>query len=265
MAKKKIRADLILRQIEKRHTRGQTPDAFFTEVKNGPTWFSNNLLRLDAVAFKKSWKNPCITGYEVKVDRQDFLRDDKWPGYRQYCHRFYFACPAGLIAPEELPDDVGLIWYNPEKDCIYTKRKAAFRDIKIPWEMLYYLVISRLDSDRHPFFSSRREYLEAWVQDKEDCRFLGYEVRNKMTQLIDSLTKQVNDLKKELERQKDDIAKAKRIEEILERHGIRTYWWRMEKDLEEALSNAMPPRLVRSLHTINEEINRIMASLDQKT
>jgi hypothetical protein len=47
-----------------------------TEVKNGPTQWGKHY-RMDAVAIKKSWANPCITCYEVKVDRQDFLRDEK--------------------------------------------------------------------------------------------------------------------------------------------------------------------------------------------
>lgn len=33
---KKVRADMILRQIAKRHN-GRVPDAFFTKVKNGPS------------------------------------------------------------------------------------------------------------------------------------------------------------------------------------------------------------------------------------
>jgi len=258
MAKQKIRADMILRQIAKRHN-GRVPDAFFTEVKNGSTWFNDNLLRLDAVAFKKSWKNPCITGYEIKVDRQDFMRDDKWPGYRQYCHRFYFACPTGLIAPDELPSDVGLIYYNLEKDCIHTKRKAAFRAIEISWEMLYYLVISRLDSDQHPFFSSRREMLKVWVEDKAERRELGWMVGNKMVEQITELEKQVHKLKRELEWQKVDIERLKAIEKILEENGIRNF--HLLEDLKKALSQGVPPNMAESLERINKEVNQLMQAV----
>ena len=159
----KIRAHIITHSLSKKHEK----DAFFTEVKNGSTWFSSNLLRLDAVAIKKSWRQPCITGYEVKVDRQDFLRDEKWPLYKDCCNRLYFACPTGLIEQDELPDDIGLIYYNPEKESLYTKKKALFRNIDMPVDLLYYLIICRLDSDRHPFFSDRREKLKEWVEDKD--------------------------------------------------------------------------------------------------
>lgn len=259
---KKIRADMILRQITKRHN-GRIPDAFFTEVKNGSTWFSEHLLRLDAVAIKKSWKKPCITGYEVKVDRQDFLRDEKWPGYRQYCHRFYFSCPVGLIALEELPDDIGLIYYNPDKDCISTKRTALFREIEIPWDMLYYLVVSRLDSNKHPFFSSRREFLEAWVQDKEERRDLGYTVRNKMAENIMEFQKRAKQAEREAKQYKDEVEMYERLKQIMERHGVNTYHWHIEKALEEALRQGMTSNLLGGLRTISREVDRLIAAMGE--
>lgn len=248
----KPRSDLILRQIAKRHK----DDAFYLEVKNGPTWFSDHLLRLDAIAFKRSWKKPCVTGYEVKVNRQDFLRDDKWPGYRQYCHRFYFACPAGLIKPEELPEDVGLIYYNPEKDCISTKRTALFRDAEIPWEMLYYLVTSRDEAQKHPFFSSTREFFEAWIVDKEEKRRLGYMVQNKMAKIIDELSEQLNETKAELERAKKDCENLKQIKRVLHQYGINTYW-DVAGNIQKALQQKIPPALAESLSAIEREVKRL--------
>jgi hypothetical protein len=57
--------------------------------------------------------NDKYVGFEVKVNRSDFLQDDKWEHYLQMCTHFYFVCPKGLIAKEELPDEIGLIYYNP--------------------------------------------------------------------------------------------------------------------------------------------------------
>ena len=179
MATQKVRSDMILRQLQKRHVdKARLDDVFLTEVKNGQSYVPRGeLLILDALAIKKSWANPCFTGYEVKVDRGDFMRDQKWPGYLQYCHQFYFTCPQGLIQPEELPKEVGLIYYNPEKDCISTKRKALYRPIEIPPELLMYIVMSKLNSDRHPFFNTTREYFEALLEDKADRKELGYYVK----------------------------------------------------------------------------------------
>jgi hypothetical protein len=45
---------------------------------------------------------------EVKSCARDFLSDGKWPEYRDYCDRLFFA--VDLDFPQELlPDDVGLI------------------------------------------------------------------------------------------------------------------------------------------------------------
>ena len=48
---------------------------------------------------------------EVKVSRADFLCDiraEKWKRYRRFSCRIWFAAPAGMIRPDELPDGVGL-------------------------------------------------------------------------------------------------------------------------------------------------------------
>jgi len=68
----------------------------------------------------------------------------------------------------------------------------------MPWEMLYYVVISRLDSDCHPFFSDRREYLQAWVQDKAERKKLGVIVGTKLAKKVAELESQLNKIEKEL-------------------------------------------------------------------
>ena len=265
MAKQKIRSDMILRQIAKRHTnktRNQLEDVFFTEVKNGRS-FGTGLLRLDALAIKKSWANPCITGYEVKVDRGDFLRDDKWPGYLKYCHQFYFACPLGMIQPDELPVEVGLIYYNPEKDCISTKRKAVYRPIEIPRDMLMYLLMSRHESDRHSFFSSGREYFEALAEDKADRKELGIRISKAIGERIDELQDKVRDLERKAENSKEDSEQLKNIKQVLIKHGIGTYKWNLAQELDKALAGTMPQDLRRGLEAISYETNRLMAKIGQ--
>jgi hypothetical protein len=49
---------------------------------------------------------------EIKSSVADFKSDRKWPEYRQYCDRLYFAVPDGF--PRELiPEDCGLIGADP--------------------------------------------------------------------------------------------------------------------------------------------------------
>ena len=48
-----------------------------------------------------------VTIVEVKVSIADFLADGKWPEYREFCDRLYFAAPQEF--PHDiLPDDCGL-------------------------------------------------------------------------------------------------------------------------------------------------------------
>ena len=45
---------------------------------------------------------------EVKSSLQDFRGDAKWPEYREFCDRFYFAVPENFPR-EAIPEDCGLI------------------------------------------------------------------------------------------------------------------------------------------------------------
>ena len=62
----------------------------------------------------KTWT---VRGYEVKMSRADFLRDEKWTSYLPNFHFFWFAIPEpGIILPEELPDGIGLLTLNYKKN-----------------------------------------------------------------------------------------------------------------------------------------------------
>lgn len=50
-----------------------------------------------------------VRGFEVKVSRADFLKDEKWKHYMTYVHFFFFATLPGIIRPSELPPEVGLL------------------------------------------------------------------------------------------------------------------------------------------------------------
>ena len=49
---------------------------------------------------------------EIKSSVADFRADGKWPGYRDFCDRFFFAVPEGFPA-QILPDETGLILADP--------------------------------------------------------------------------------------------------------------------------------------------------------
>lgn len=238
----KVRSHVIKDALSKRHL----GDLFMTEVKNGPTHTAGKgeLLIMDAMAIKKSWAIPCIDGYEIKVDRQDFLRDEKWMGYKAYCNRLSFVCPRGLIEPEELPDDIGLIYYNPDKRTLYTKRKAIYREIEVSADMLYYIMMNKLDSDRHPFFSGQREVLENYVIDKEERRALGRKVESKLLEELNRAVKDKQKAESESKGYREDAERFEKVEEIMKAVGLKTYSWAWEEDLKQALQSKISPKVI---------------------
>lgn len=239
-----MRADLILRGLSRRHAK----DAFFTYVKNGPTHVERpeGLRVFDALAMAKSWAHPLFTGYEIKVSRSDFVRDTKWDAYLQYCHRFYFACPAGLLAAQEIPDPAGLVWVYPESLAVRTVKAAKHRPIKIDWMLLYYIIMSKLESDRHPFFSSQREFLETWVKDKEYRQDLGHRVKSRMAELLDEYQRKAEEgdrIRREHDAQKtvlDSLLKT------LEAAGVRIDWWGLRNGYPDATLRAVAERMATS-------------------
>jgi hypothetical protein len=254
----KTKAHQLVRALELRHR--DRDDFFLTEVKSGPTWFDNNMIKLDALAIKKSWKTPLFTGYEIKVSRQDFLNDRKWPGYLKYCHEFSFVCPTGLIQPEELPKEVGLVYFNPDRETLYTKRKAVYRTIDIPPEMLMYIIMSKLDSDRHPFFSSQRERIEAYLADKESKRTLALSYNNKMMKELLELEKKNRDASHNIERLKSKAEMYDKIYKVLNDCGVKTYSWDDSwiDHLKEQLKTSVSPSMKLALERIKNETEQLL-------
>ena len=63
--------------------------------------------RIDLFYFKR-WDRQ-TKGYEIKVNRSDFLNDKKWQEYLKFCTWFSFIAPLGIIKKEELPNKIGLV------------------------------------------------------------------------------------------------------------------------------------------------------------
>lgn len=239
-------------------------DFFLTEVKNGPSYVpKGELAIMDGLAIKKSWSKPCLTGYEIKVSRSDFMSDEKWPIYKELCHRFYFVCPRDLIQPDELPEDVGLIWYNPEKKSLYTRKKAMFRDIEMSANMFYYIIMSRLENQQHPFFSSKREMLEQYVLDKASKRELGRRVSSKMAKQLVELEVENQSMKRRLANFEEHEAEFKRYREVMKKNGLSTYRWNAAEELDKALSTSVPPKFIETVQTI-QNASKMLSEIIQK-
>ena len=174
-------------------------DVFVPECKTGSTWLGE-AIRLDAWAMKRSWASPVTYGYEIKASRGDFLRDDKWQRYTAFCSDFYFVCPRELIQPEELPQDIGLLWASAGAKRLFTKRKAARRQVEIPRDLFVYLLMCRTIVSRESDDKTERErqieFWERWLKDKELGLSLGHRVSKQLNERIrrvEDVEKQRND------------------------------------------------------------------------
>lgn len=70
-----------------------------------PEFSLANGRRADVIALCPAGR---LTIVEIKSSVVDFRADRKWPDYRDYCDRFYFAIPETLPA-SLIPEETGLI------------------------------------------------------------------------------------------------------------------------------------------------------------
>ena len=161
---------------------------FMTQVKNGATFSSSDLLILDGVAVSKSWVKQRIVGYEIKVSRWDFLQDKKRPYYMQYVNDFYFICPADMIKKEEMAENVWLK-YVYEDGSIKTIKKAKFMNNPPCVDMLWYIIMSKLTSEVW-----RRGYrgdIEKFIEEKWSARDLGRRFSSKLINKLQKLEQEI--------------------------------------------------------------------------
>ncbi|MDF2841634.1 MAG: hypothetical protein K0R00_60 [Herbinix sp.] len=258
----KVTSMMIKRALAQYHVK----DFFATECKNGPTYnpVGNGLLIFDAIAIAKSWSNPDITIYEVKVSRGDFLQDGKWQCYVPYCHEFYFVVPKGMVKKEELPESVGLKYYDPVTGAIRTVKKAVYKKIELDPNLLMYIIMNKLDSDRIPFCSSKQEFAESYLADIGKKKYIGRSLGTKMARDMQEMQKQID----QLYNAKEQIELLNVILDVLRKYGVST--WpssRIPEKLEEHFNKNCPEELdliANSVNRLQTEILKMQERYNKK-
>ena len=225
------------------------PSYFITECKTCSTYFPDpqGLLKFDGLAITKSYTNPNIIGYEIKVSRNDFKQDNKWHLYLRYCNEFYFVVPTGLVKKEELPNEVGLIYYNPDTRKLRTVKKAFYREIEKPVGVYEYVIFSRLGEDRIPFYESRAEYAKDYLKDKADKRYVGDILGTKLARDVQEAYKKLAEL-----RTLDNLNEIwKKVRKVLDKHNLLPWRWDDKnndgwiEELDKTLSSGFNPKDLR--------------------
>lgn len=171
-------AEQIVGLLEKKHKE----DIFVSECKNGPTFTSDHLRKLDGWALLKTYSPVTSIGYEVKVSRHDFEQDQKWVDYLAFCHMFYFVCPSGLIRSTDLPGSVGLIWVSSTGHLHYKRRALRNTPEGEKWnQLLLYVLMSRSrivePNHRDAEEIGRVERVRRMVEEANERKKLAYFVK----------------------------------------------------------------------------------------
>ena len=213
----KVNSSMIVDALARKHS----SDLFITECKTGPSQYVG-CPRFDAWVMKRSWTNSLIIGYEIKVDRQDFLADTKWRNYLPYCNEFYFVCPSKIINKDEVSDDAGLMYISSTGTRVYTKKKAPYRELQIPDELYHYILMCRTTTNKYErpvdvVPSNKEAFWRKWLERKKDKLDLGYQVGKKLRTLI---KEKIEDVELKNRRLKEQIECFTSIQEMLKELGL---------------------------------------------
>lgn len=253
----------IVRFLQQKHHE----DLVVSECKTGES--GRDFQRFDLWVMAKSWAHPRTIGYEVKVDRGDFLNDKKWMGYLPFCNELWFACPRELIHKDEVPAECGLIWFS-DKGVPSTRKKAPYRREGVDVESVYkYILMSRTKITAPVFkrdeFDPRQtaDFWREWMEEKELKIAAGHIGSRNIRRRFEKEVLAVQDKQKRLEEQ---IARYADIRQMLEKLGLdpagNAYTWVLEKKVRKAVGG-LPVEHIDSLREISRSLSKKADELEK--
>lgn len=239
-------------------------DVFVPECKDGATQ-SRKHLRLDAWVLLKTWSPVTSIGYEVKVSRADWRRDEKLSRYYPLCNLLYVVAPKGIVPREELPKGVGLLEPVGDAGRLITRHKAAWRAIDVPLSLLLYVLISRTkikdDADRYGDGDRRAyqiEQLRAWANAKDDRRELSYALSEKIRSRFDDQERRQRALEEKIKRLEQIEA---RIRELGFDPNFPNGTWEITDRLKK-LAGVVPGGLTTTIARVERELAFVREGLE---
>lgn len=254
MTDKRRLAIEIERLLKQKHHK----DVFVPQCKDGPT--TSGTAIMDAWVMAKSWAHPLVTVYEIKVDRNDFLRDNKWHSYLAYCNCFYFVCPWKLIDPSEVSDDIGLMYASKNASRLYTKKKAPYRDVPIPESLYRYILMARTKIHKNEWGPTKdADYWRQWLEDRRENKKLGYEVGQQLRRMVGE---RVTRAEQNVRDMREQLSQYKHMEEILRDMGFNPHQFVFSTEFRKKLGVDHNPHLLSDLRRLHGSLGRIIGSLE---
>lgn len=254
MSDKIITADIMLAALASKHSQ----EVFVPECKDGPTQSVSNYLRLDAWVMNKSWSNPKMTGYEIKVSRSDFLNDNKWHQYLPLCNEFYFAAPKGLIQLAELPASVGLIELLG-KSRLVTRRKAVYREIEFPSLLVTYVLMCRTEITGEYREHNQTEHWKRILADKVERDQIGLLVAGAIKDHVAKVTHENSELKSKYH-DYDTVRRCLSAMGIDSEEYFST--WNIQQKIQAAKS-IFPPELMEAISELVHRLNNVKEQIEK--
>ena len=217
----------------------------FSEVGIGSRWLAERGTGIpipDVMTMKYSYTQSDMTIYDIKAFRSDFLNDvneAKYKKYLTFCDRFYFATQIGLLTKTDIPQDAGLIVYNPGKDT-WSVVKASPRhnaDLdRIHWQSLLMAKVATLTRVRS--LKERVDWRDNVVLSRK-AKNLGYKIMEKL--------KKVEEVKSQVDEVKRKVAEALGImpEELLKKPDWK--FWSFIRDHVQSLTIPKEKRLAMEI------------------
>lgn len=227
------------------------------ECKIGPSYAGagQSTRRFDVWVMVKSWASPRFIGYEIKVTRSDFLRDEKWREYLPFCSEFSFVCPPGVIEKEEVPEEAGLIVCTSNATRLYTKKKAPHRVIEIPESVIRYVLMSRARIVRDYWRPDNVEKWKKWLREKDEKKKLGEASSFKLRKLVDERIAEAEAEVKKMKREVEKFAEVKRWAKRNDVHLGST--WNLTTTLNRRLEEAERGFTGQTVSSIREAIEAL--------
>lgn len=218
------------------------------ECKVGSHWMMRKCPIIDLWCMSKSWANPRTIAFEIKASRQDFLRDDKWPAYLDYCTEFFFVAPPGIIDPAEVPEQAGLLISSKNAKLLYTKKKAPVRQVDIPDSIYRYILMwrSKVTKERAEYDGAK--YWHDWLNRKIENKELGYNVSKRIRAIVRDRIETAESDNRLLKQENERLQGFKEILKEMGFENLSPYRFRtlIEKRMNE-IKNGFPDNLENTL------------------
>jgi len=231
------------------------------ECKTGATW-GGHCPRLDLWVMARSWAHPRFIGYEIKIRRSDFVADNKWPAYLDYCREFYFVAPRGLIDTGELPTEAGLLEVSTTGTRLFTTKKAPVRNIVIPDDLYLYILMSRvlirLEGMDPAMPDGRRAYWEAWLEDRKIDHNVGCKVSKALRERINE---EIMEARSENKRLQQELSELAEVRAMLDELGCRSRWDIYGKIRD--LKPGVPDQMKRNLECISIRLQQVLSDIEK--